>query len=288
MLLITGASGTVGAETARLVAAQGEAVRLLSRAPSRLVPPAGPVEVAHGDYADPASLRSALCGVRAALLITNDPTRPELDRNLAEAAREAGVQHVVKLSTLSVTDPLPHGLITRWHSAGEAFIRSSGLEWTFLRPRAFMSNTLAWASGIKAEGVVRAYPADTPVACVDPRDIAAVAAAALTRPGHRGTSYALTGPQALTARQQVGIIADVLGRPLLFQARSAAQARRELEKRYPAAAVQALLDSATLRPGNDKSRTEKAVEQVVQRPARSFADWVRDHADCFQAGPGQL
>ncbi|WP_461028522.1 NAD(P)H-binding protein, partial [Streptomyces sparsus] len=244
MILVTGASGTVGGAVAASLTARGHPVRRMSRTgrtpghpvagPPVAGPSAGrpgpgragdvPDETATGDFDDPESLRRAMDGVRAALVVTSDPLSPWQDGNVVSAAQRAGVERLVKLSLLSVADDGAHDLVTEWQRTAEAGIRDSGLAWTVLRPRAFMTNTLAWARQLRAGRAVRAWPADAPTTPVDPRDIAEVAALALTAPRHAGRTYALTGPAALSSREQLAVLADVLGRPLTLHEWTPAQA----------------------------------------------------------------
>lgn len=179
---------------------------------------AGPaVDVVAGEYADRDSLDRALKGVRAAFLVTGSIGERD-DVRFVEAARAAGVRHLVKLSALAVTDPAADDLITARQRENETAVRESGLAWTLLRPRAFMTNTLSWARSVREDGVVRALYGDAPNATVDPRDIAEVAALALTEPGaHEGRAYALSGPAAVTAAEQTALLGAALGRPLRFE-----------------------------------------------------------------------
>ncbi|MGP3949288.1 NAD(P)H-binding protein [Streptomyces sp. 7N604] len=281
MILLTGASGTVGRRTARLLAHEGHAIRLLTRDPARLPEPTARAETVVGDFEEPATLRRALSGVRAALIVTNNPLRPAHDAELITAAARAGVQRLVKLSALGVTDSSADDLITRWQRETEDCVRTSGLEWTLLRPRAFMSNSLGWAPDIRAKGTVSAWPGDAPSACVDPYDIAAVAARALTEPGHASRAYALTGPESLTARQQTAILGTVLGRPLVFREQTREQTRQLLESRYPAPVAQALLEIAERRLLGNSGQVNPTVERLIGRPARSYADWADEHGLYF-------
>ncbi|MEU7132753.1 NAD(P)H-binding protein [Streptomyces sp. NPDC046261] len=280
-ILVTGASGTVGGATARLLTASGHAVRLLGRDAARL-PDLGPrAEAVTGDFADVAALRSAMTGIHAVLVVTGDPRLPGHDANVVRAAQDAGVRHLVKLSALAVTDPGAQDLITCWQRAAEERVRASGLGWTLLRPRAFMTNTLAWADGIRGSGTVRAWPADASNACVDPRDVAHVAARALTEDGHAGQAYALTGPAAVTARQQAELLGRALGRPLAFEELAPEQVRRAAEARYGAEVAQALLESAERQVQGAKSRVDPALEHLLGRPGRTFEEWAREHASLF-------
>ncbi|WP_345630332.1 SDR family oxidoreductase [Streptomyces thinghirensis] len=281
MILVTGATGTVGREVARLLAGRFP-LRVLARRPERVRITGERVRVVAGDYADRASLDRALTGVRAAFLVTNSPVEPD-DERFADAARAAGVRHLVKLSAHAVADPGADDFVTRRQRDNEAAVRASGLDWTFLRPRRFMSNTLSWAGSIRSEGVVRALYGLSPNATVDPRDIAEVAVRALTEPGHEGRSYALSGPEPVSAAQQTAELSEVLGRPLRFEELSRRQAREQLLRRYPRPVADALLDSAVRQLTGAKATVGNTVLEVTGRPARAYRTWARDHAAAFAA-----
>lgn len=275
MILVTGATGTVGREVMRRLPADAP-VRVLARNPSR-VAGAGPgAEVVAGDYGDPASLERVMRGVRSAFLVTTRVAGDQ-DALFVEAARAAGVRHVVKLSAAAVEDPLADDLITRWQRGSEELLRASGMEWTLLRPRSFMSNTLSWAPSLRSEHVVRALYGSSANSCVDPRDIADVAVRALTEPGHRGRAYTLTGPQAVTAAEQTAGLAELLGRPLRFEELEPDQARALWSERHPAPVVEALLHSARRQSEGAKAGVENTVAELTGRPASSFGTWARAH-----------
>ncbi|MGP4085314.1 NAD(P)H-binding protein, partial [Streptomyces sp. KR55] len=273
MILLTGATGTVGSLVARRLAGSVP-LRLLTRDPSRLAGPPGPrVEVVAGDLADRDGLRRALSGVRAALLVTVDPLTHAHDENFLTAARAAGVRHVVKLTTLSVTESDATDLVTQWQRENERLLRDSGLSWTLLRPRAFMSNTLGWARSVREEGVVRALNGTTAVAAVDPGDIAEVAARALTdQEEHAGQAYPLTGPEPVSPVEQTQTLAELLHRPLRFVELTEDQALHGLLGRYPEPVAHALLESAVRGRGGGKGRPDPAVPTLLDRPARTYQD----------------
>ncbi|MEU6812090.1 NAD(P)H-binding protein [Streptomyces sp. NPDC046831] len=280
MILLTGATGTVGRLVARRLGGVAR-LRLLTRDPRRVAAPAG-AEVVAGDFADPHSLARALTEVESALLVTVDPLAPVHDENFLAAARAAGVAHVVKLSALAVADPGATDLITAWQRASEQLLRDAGLSWTVLRPRAFMSNTLGWARSVREEGVVRAPDGDVVNATVDPRDVADVAAAALLDPdGHAGRILPLTGPEAISPRHQTAVLADVLQRPVRFEALTPAEAHAALRARYPAPLADALSESAARARSGAKAHVDATVERVLGRPARSYRQWAGDHATAF-------
>ncbi|WP_424570689.1 NAD(P)H-binding protein [Streptomyces sp. CH-036] len=280
MILVTGATGAVGREVAGLLAAAGP-VRILARRPERLTVRGDGVEVVEGAYGDPA-LDRALEGVSSVFLVTNSPTEPD-DERVAGAAAAAGVRHLVKLSMMAVEEPGADDFITRWQRRNEETIRASGVPWTFVRPRTFMSNTLSWAPGIRSAGVVRALYGDAPVACVDPRDVAAVAVAVLTGAGHEGRTYAVSGPEAITAREQTAQLSLVLGRPLRFEELGLDAARTALLAKYPRPAAEAFLESAERQRAGAKAAVVPTVEELTGCQARPYRTWAADHADAFAA-----
>ncbi|MFI5680336.1 NAD(P)H-binding protein [Streptomyces cellulosae] len=283
MILVTGATGTVGRLVAERLSGTGR-VRLLVRAPHRAPAPGPGTETVVGDFDDPGSLRAALTGVRSALLVTTNPLAPAQDENFVTAARAARVAHVVKLSAQAVTDPGATDLVTRWQRDNEELLRASGLPWTFLRPRAFMSNTLGWAGSIRKEGVVRAPHAGSRNATVDPRDIADVAVRALTDPDrHAGHAYALTGPEALTPARQTEILAELLQRSLVFEELPPDQFLRGLLRRYPAPVARALAESSERGRHGSKTHVDPTVAELLGRPAGTYREWAAAHLDAFRA-----
>ncbi|WP_405474967.1 NAD(P)H-binding protein [Streptomyces sp. NBC_00009] len=279
MILITGATGTIGSEVVKRMSPAWP-LRLMTRSPERVQAIGLSSEVIRGDYHDRSSLDVAVKGVDAALLITNNPLRDD-DSAFLRACRNGGIRHVVKMSAAAVEDEQAHDLIRRWQRRNESLLRDSGLSWTLLRPRAFMSNTLSWSHSVRSEGVVRALFGTAPNACIDPGDVAAVAMHALTEPGHNGATYTLTGPQALSAQRQTEELSRVLARPVTFEELTVAQARSQWSSRYPEPVVDALLDSALRQQDGAKTQVTSTVRDVTGRAANTFAAWCGEHRHTF-------
>jgi len=281
MILVTGATGTVGRQLVTELVTAGADVRALSRTPERAGLPSG-VEVVAGDLGRPETLPSALQGIERVFLLSGGPEGPEHDANLIAAGEQAGVRHVVTLSVLGAG----HGAddpITRWHLAGERAVTASGMAWTILRPGAFMSNALMWAPSIKDQGVVYAPFAQAKTGAVDPADIAAVAARALTGAGQGGKTYPLTGPELLSAADQVEIPGAALGRPLQVVDVPPERAKAAMvDSDMPAELADAVIASMAQAGTDHAMAVLPTVEQVTGRPARSFAEWADAHLEAFR------
>lgn len=168
------------------------------------------------------------------------------------------------------------------HAEIERLIEASGLFWTFLRPGMFAANArLWWALKIRAGNVLRWPCAEAPTAPIHELDIAAVAARVLSEEGHGGKDYVLTGSQSLTQFEQVSIIGEVIGRTLRFEEISPEEARRELSAIMPPPVVGMLLNAWAAGIGQPAFVTS-TVAEITGRPARTFRDWVIDHAAEFQ------
>ncbi|GAA3381783.1 SDR family oxidoreductase [Cryptosporangium minutisporangium] len=275
MFLITGATGNVGSALVGTLAEAGLPARALVRRREAAHPDG--VEAVLGDLNRPESLDEAFAGVDAMFLLPGYAGMPEM---LARA-RSAGVRHVVLLSGGSAALEDLTNAISRYMTLSERAVRDSGLTWTMLRPRAFMSNALRWLPQLREGDVVRVPFPNVRVACVAPEDIAAVAARALSGGGHEGRIYDLTGPQSLLPADQVAVLADAIGRELRCVGLSDDEARAEMEQGTPAEYVDAFFSfygDGTL----DESQVFPDVEKVTGRPPRSFGEWAALHADDFR------
>src|ERR1700733_13408889 len=276
MILVTGATGNVGRELLRQLAQAGQPVRALTRRDGQAGFPPG-VQAVPGDLNDPASLRPALQAVTGVFLLPGYPDMPGI---LAEA-RQAGVTRVVQLSGSSVGTGDMDNAVTRYMTETEEAAKASGLAWTIVRPAMFMSNALQWLPQLRAGDVVRAPFGHARAAVMDPADIAAGAARALTTPGHEGRVYEVSGPESLTAGERVAILGAALGRALRFGAQPDEEARAEMSATTPEKYVDAFFDfyaGGSL----DESKVLPTVQDVTGRPARTFTQWATAHADSFR------
>lgn len=282
MILVTGATGTVGSEVVEQLLAAGHPVRVLTRHPEKAAKYASKVEIAQGDLADPESLTAAFAGVDKVFLLAAGPELAKLEGHAIEAAKKASVKHIVKLSAAGAE--LDPGIaIGRWHRESEKHLEESGLAWTILRPGAFDSNALNWATTIKDKGMVFHVTGNGKGTPIDPRDIAAVAVAALTLPGHEGKIYEMTGPEALTTAEMVAKISKALEKPIQAVDAPEAGARSGmLAQGMPLVMVEAILELMALVRGGYRDKPTAVVEEVLGRPARTFDAWLQEHLNAFR------
>lgn len=271
-----GATGTVGREVVRQLAAAGVPVRALVRDPARAEPTGADLFV--GDLTDPEGLADAFDGVSAVFLVWPF-ARPEGVENVLA---HAGKARVVYLSVATVDDALveqpdPNA---RLHAAVEHTVRSTIPQWTILRPYAFAANTLRWAEQVRRGVVAEAY-GEAAMSLVDEADIAAVAVHALTGEGHDGRTYELTGTEPLTKYAQVRDIAEATCRDVRFEETPRADAAAAmLTMGWDPEVVDGILDAQRDMVARPRPVTA-TVEQVTGRPARTFADWAAAHAALF-------
>ncbi|WP_067571894.1 NAD(P)H-binding protein [Nocardia acidivorans] len=281
MIVVTGATGNVGGAVVRLLADAGEKVVAVSRGAKPVELPAG-VEHRTGDVGDLTGLAEVAAGADALfLLITGEQlvTGPEPTEVLETLAAQ-GVRRVVFLSS--------QGAVTRAESAGyartiafEKALAASDLEWTSVRPAAFASNTFAWIEPVRTQRMIPAPFGDIALPVVDPADIAAVAAAALREDGHHGKSYMVTGPAAITPREQAVALAEALGEPLRFVELTRDQAKSNMLRFMPESVADHTL-SILGTPTAAEQQVSPDVERVLGRPATSYAEWARRVAPAFR------
>jgi uncharacterized protein YbjT (DUF2867 family) len=281
MLLVTGATGNIGRALVSELDAQGADLRILVRDPVRAAALPVRAERVVGDLDEPATLAPAFAGVDAVFLLTQG-IGTERAAHAVAAARQAGVRHIVHLSSAHVLyDPIP--AMGHWHHAREELIRACGIPATFLRPGGFMTNALDWVGTIREGGYVFDPIGPGRYAPVDPADIAAVAALVLTEGGRPGEPYALTGGETFTITEQVRILSDAIGRNL--EVRTAATAAQAVRSRFPngapAALAAAVTEGFTLMRADTVGYRTNTVERLLGRAPRTFADWCARNADAF-------
>jgi uncharacterized protein YbjT (DUF2867 family) len=285
MILITGGTGTSGREIVEAVARTGRALRVMARNTAKADAfKALGAEVVQGDFADAASLARAMAGVDH-LLLNSGPTEDlaTLQTNAIEAARRAGVRHVVKFSVFGADLPQASGVrFMRQHVEVERALKAGGLAWTMLRPTFFMQNLLGSAGTIKSAGAIYMPAGDGRAPYVDTRDIADVAAVCLTQAGHEGQAYELTGPEDLSFHDMARAIGEAVGREVKYVPVSQDQARQSLlASGIPAWQVEGMLELMRATREGWMAGVTGEVKRLTGRAARTFQAFARENADTF-------
>jgi uncharacterized protein YbjT (DUF2867 family) len=284
MILVTGASGRTGAALVRLLTARGAPVRALVRDAAKGVPleQLG-AEVVVGDFLDPASLERAVERARKVYLCTPpDQRKLELEANLIDAAGGAGVEHVVKMSSIGASRDSPMALL-RWHRELEEHLEASGMAYTHLRPHYFMQNTPRLAPLIQHDRRFSLPMGDGRISIVDTRDVAAVAAVALTEDGHEGKTYVVTGPEPLSYGDIAEKIGAAIGSRVRYVAVSAEEGHRQmLEIGIPAWIAEELVRLYTLFSDDTFSFVTDVVATVGRVEPRTYDDFAKEYAHVFR------
>lgn len=232
-----------------------------------------------GDIREAATRERVFKGAHKLFCISFIEEPPEIDHAVIDAARDVGVRHIVKLSTIGASSPIPIG---RRNLEREDWIRASGMAWTFLRPGYFMANTLRWAAMIKAEGRVETPAADGLIAPISEQDIAEIAKLCLLQPGHEAKTYELTGIELITAREQVKILSRVIGKPIdcvdVDVAKAVAQIRALGQPPWLVESLQTKWCS--VRDGFGNQRTD-TFENLTAHPPLGFEAWCEGHRSDF-------
>jgi uncharacterized protein YbjT (DUF2867 family) len=289
-VLVTGASGNVGGHVVRELVARGVSVRAFVRDPRRAADRLGAgVDLAVGDFADLASVRRAMKGVDSVFVTSsNGPDEVAHENAVVDAAAAEWVRRIVKLSALGaeVGSPL---MFADAHARIERHLLECGVPSVVLRASFFMSNLFASADTIREAGTIVAPAADAKIAMIDPRDIAAVAAAVLVDDGppadggcDGGRSYVLTGPRAVTYTEVAADLSTVLGREVRYVDVPDEAARAGM---LASGAPEWLADSLVvlyglLRDGLAAHPTAD-VRTLTGREPRTFAEFARDHRSAF-------
>ena len=278
-VLVTGATGNTGSLIVGLLRERGIDVRALVRDQSKAASLREQgIEVVSGDLDDPASLAEVVAGVEKIYLVTwNGPTAEQQRKNVVDAAKHAGMPHVVVGGALG-----PKSRIIEQVDAANQYLQASGLPWTILQPTLFMQNVMS-AKATIAQGQLYWDLGEGRVPAIDVRDIADCAASVLTTDDHEGKSYDLTGPEAISFYDMAATLSKELGHEISYVPVPTEAAKESLMSmgysEWIADGFGELMAGFAMNWAADK--TTNNVEKLSGHPARSFAQFARDFRDYF-------
>jgi uncharacterized protein YbjT (DUF2867 family) len=277
LILITGATGTIGSHLVPQLVARGARVRTLVRDPKKAIALGSGFEVFVGDLAKPETLPPALKGVDKLFVISNGSNIAELEGNILDAARNSAVRHIVKISGRHLDASfMTDAPLAINQNAAETHLKSLGVDWTIIRPGMFASNFLLWID--HSQGIVPLPVGDGRDTPTDPADIAAVGCETLIGSNHEGKIYEITGPEFLTFHDMTARIASAIDQPL------------EMVDVPPEVAYQGMISSGVpdtqaqgiiryfeaVRKGQVYPPTD-TIKRLLGRQPRRFDDWVTGH-----------
>ena len=288
MILLTGASGSAGGAVLKAVAKTNRPFRAMYRSREDAARVSANTPTVIADFADKPSLRRALEGVDTVYLVCS-PLRElvELESNMVDTCRETGVRHLVLNSALGAGDYSKS--FPSWHRKVEEKLKTSGIEYTILRPNSFMQNILTYyAPTIRTQGAFYAAMGNARTSFIDVRDLAAVATKTLTTGGHTGKIYELNGPQALTYAEVAEKISRTSGRKVQYVDIPAERQKQSmLDQRMPEWQVTALLDLQAYYTGGKGGEVDEVLANLLGRTPTTMDQFLAEFADSFAAQAGR-
>ena len=283
MILITGASGTVGRAVLEQVVKSGQKHRAMYRSKEDAAKAPAGTEAVIADFSDKPSLASALRGVESVYLVCSPiPDLVQLETNVIEASQSAGVQHMVLNSAMGAGDH-PKSFPS-WHRKVEDKLKSTKMKYCILRPNSFLQNVLTYyAPSIRLQGVFYGSYGNARISYLDVRDIAVVAAKALLGGQHDGKTYELNGPEALTCAE----VAEKISRHAGISARYVdipveAQRKAMLDQGMPGWQVTALLELQEYYTGGKGGTLDGVLQGLLGRAPVTMDQFLKEFVTEFR------
>ncbi len=284
MILVTGASGTVGKAVLKEVARSGAKHRAMYRSPDEAAKaPTGTATVV-ADFAKKETLAAALRDVESVYLVCSPvPDLVQLEGNMIEASLAAGVSHIVLNSALGAGDFARS--FPSWHRKVEDQLKGTGISFTILRPNSFHQNVLTYfAPSIRAQDAFYSSMGNARVSFLDVRDIAVVAASVLAGGEYSGKTYELNGPEALTYTEVAEKISKHAGRTAQYvNIAAGAQRKAMLDQGMPAWQVDALLDLQGYYTSGKGGAVDSLLQNLLGHPSITMDRFLAEYAGEFQS-----
>jgi uncharacterized protein YbjT (DUF2867 family) len=283
MILITGASGSVGKAVLQEAMRKESKVRAMYRSKEEAAKAPSGCEAVLADYTDKQSLRKALDGVNSVYVVCSPiPQLVELESNMLDASKEAGVKHVVLNSALGAGD-YPKSF-PGWHRKVEDKLKGMGLSYSILRPNGFLQNIVAYnAPSIRTQGAFYAAMGDAKVSYLDVGDIAVVAVKALEGGAHAGKTYELNGPEAISNQELAKRISRITGRAVNYvDIPESAQREAMLGMGMPEWQVTALLELQQYYKQGGGAKTDGLLESLIERTPVTLDQYLTANAKEFR------
>jgi len=283
MILITGASGSVGKAVLQEAIRKEPKVRAMYRSKGEAAKAPSGCEAVLADYSDKQSLRKALDGVTSVFVVCSPiPQLVELECNMLDACEETRVKHVVLNSALGAGDCGKS--FPSWHRKVEDNLKATALNYTILRPNGFLQNIVTYnAPSIRTQGAFYAAMGDAKVSYLDVADIAVVAVKALAGGVHAGKTYELNGPEAISNQELAKRISKAAGRTVRFvDIPESAQREAMLGLGMPEWQVTALLELQQYYKQGGGANTDGLLQALIERAPVTLDQYLTANAKEFR------
>ena len=298
-ILVTGATGTVGSEVVKQLAAISSssgynvraAVHSNNKSDQLRQLDSEDVEIVDLDYTKQETVAHALNNVDKIFLQTlPTPNVADICSNIINEAKKNGVKYVVKLSAMGA-DSEPRSTVLRLHGEEEKIIEDSGIPYTFLRPPAYMQNFVTqFGHTIKTQNAFYVPAGDAKMSFIDSRDIAAVTAEILTKDNHESSrqhyenkAYDITGPDAMSYGQAADILSSEAGKKILYVNITEEDARKGMNQIGMSNwFIDIMMELFRIIRAGYGSETTTVVEDITGRKPISFAQFAKDYAKVFR------
>ena len=280
-LLITGATGTIGRELVKALLVSNTAFDIMSSKAETT----SPAPVRKASFESVEQLTQAFAGIDTLfVLLPLVPHKLQLARNVAQAAKAAGVQHIVRASGAGA-DPQAGFSMPRMQGEIDEIFTQSGIHSTFLRNAGFMQNYITFQRQMVKDGMLYAATNNAAQSLIDVRDIAAVAALILRNPqAHSGKAYTLTGGESLTDTERANVLSLALGKAVGYTPISVEASSRVMRNEWhmPAPLVDWMDSLNTLIGMGYAAAISPDTEHLLNRKPISFTDFSRNYASSWK------
>ena len=283
MILITGASGSVGKAVLHEAIRKESKVRAMFRSKEDAAEAPSGCESVLADFSDKRSLRKAMNGVTSVFVVCSPiPQLVELESTVLDVCKESGIKHVVLNSALGAGD---YGKsFPSWHRKVEDKLKSTGMSYTILRPNGFLQNIVAYnAPSIRTQGAFYVAMGDAKVSYLDVGDIAVVAVKALRGGAHSAKTYELHGPEAISNQELARRISTVAGRAVNYvDIPESAQREAMLGLDIPEWQVTALLELQQYYRKGGGAKTDGLLQSLIERHPATLDQYLAANAREFR------
>lgn len=287
MILITGATGTIGRELVLDLSGRRSTFKVMARSTEAVKAfESKGIKAIQGDFERPETFAGALAGIESVFLLTTPrPDGPALERAFLAACKAQGVQHIVRISAAGA-HPGASSVLLRNHGRCESQLEESGLAWTHLRPTVFMQNLVPFMGpSIARESTLYAPAGEARMPWIDIRDIAAVAGVALTTEGHEGLVYDLTGPESLTYGEIAARLSEQMGRQITYVNVPEGAARLSMvgSGMSPWLAEGLISLYQLFKANGPTAQALETVERLTGRAPRTLAAYLKENEAAFRS-----